>query len=164
MDGFEQWYREVYPRVVTTLTVALASADDAAEAAADAFLKAFQRWDRVQVMERPDGWVYRVALNTGRRHSRRNGRRRISEVVAAAGEASPPPTRSLAAVEALVEFDDLLGGLPERMRRIVALRHVADLTEPMIANVLGISRSTVSSTLRDAYRRMEATFEAEERR
>jgi RNA polymerase sigma-70 factor, ECF subfamily len=159
MDGFEDWYREVYPRVVTTLTVALASPDDAAEATAEAFLKAFQRWERVRAMDRPDGWVYRVALNAGRRH----GRRRTSEAVAAAGEASPPPSRSAAATEALVEFHELLAGLPERMRQIVALRHVADLTEPMIAEVLGISRSTVSSTLRDAYRRMEPAVQEERR-
>jgi len=159
MLEFEDWYREVSPRVVTTLELALGSADDAAEATAEAFLKAYQRWDRVQTMERPDGWVYRVALNAGRRH----GRKRISEATTV-GEGSSPPSRTSAATEALIEFDEMVEGLPARMRQIVVLRHVADLTEPMIADVLRISRSTVSSTLRDAYRRMELAVDREEQR
>ena len=159
MEGFEEWYRETYPGVVTTLSVVLASDDDAADATAEAFIKAFQRWDRVRDMERPDGWVYRVALNAARRH----GRRRTSEA-ARSGEVPPPPNRTSAAAEAVVEFVELLAGLPVRMRQVVALRHVADLTEPMIAEVLDISRSTVSSTLRDAYRRIESVLAAEERR
>jgi DNA-directed RNA polymerase specialized sigma24 family protein len=34
----------------------------------------------------------------------------------------------------------------------VVLRYVADLTEAQIATAMGVSRSTVSSTLRDAHR------------
>lgn len=159
MDGFEGWYREVYPRVVTTLTAAFGSRDAAADAAAEAFLAAFRRWERVCEMERPDGWVFRVALNEGRRHARR----RMSEAVARE-EAPPPPIRTEQAEAALVEFMSMLDGLPERMCQVVALRHVGDLTEPMIAEVLGVSRSTVSSTLRDAYRRLEPLVRLEEDR
>ena len=150
VDGFEDWYREVYPRVVTTLTAGLGSPEAAADATAEAFVKAFERWDRVRAMDRPDGWVYRVAFNAGRRHAAR----RISEAVAM-GEAPPPPVQTPHAGEALVEFCSLLEGLPDRMRQVVALRHITDLTEEMTAEVLGISRSTVSSTLRDAHGRLE---------
>jgi DNA-directed RNA polymerase specialized sigma24 family protein len=45
-------------------------------------------------------------------------------------------------------------GLTERQRTVVALRYVADLKERDIAEVLGISRSTVSTTLRDAHARL----------
>ena len=158
MDEFEQWYREVYPRVVTTLTVVLGSTEDAADASAEAFLRAYQRWDRVVGMDRPDGWVYRVALNVGRRH----GRRRRAD--AARSRAVALPFRTAEATEALDEFQALVEGLSDRMKGVLALRYVADLTEPMIADVLRISRSTVSSTLRDAYARIERSLDAEERR
>lgn len=158
MDDFEGWYREVYPRVVSTLTAAFGSAEAAADATADAFVKAFQRWDRVSRMDRPDGWVYRVALNEGRRHFSR----RVSEA-AALRESPPSPRLTSSAADALAEFTGLVEGLPDRMRQVVALRHVADLTESSIAEVLGISRSTVSSTLRDAYLRLESVI-VEERR
>ncbi len=44
--------------------------------------------------------------------------------------------------------------LAPRQREIVVLRHVTDLREAEIAQALGISRSTVSSTLRSAYERL----------
>jgi RNA polymerase sigma factor (sigma-70 family) len=44
--------------------------------------------------------------------------------------------------------------LSERQRTVVALRYVVDLKERDIAEVLGISRSTVSTTLRDAHTRL----------
>lgn len=157
MDSFEQWYRTVYPGVVTTLSVVLGSTEDAADATAEAFLRAYQRWDRVAGMDRPDGWVYRVALNVGRRHGRR------LRADAARARAVALPIRTAEATEALEEFHGLLEGLSDRMKEVLALRHVADLTEPMIAEVLGVSRSTVSSTLRDAHRRIERSLDAEER-
>lgn len=160
MDSFEDWYRVVYPRVVTTLTAAFGSADVAADATADAFVKAFQRWDRVGRMDRPDGWVYRVAMNAGRRQFGR----RASEGAAMRRAAAAAPQRTEPAAGALDEFVSMVDGLPERMRQVVALRHVADLTETTIADVLGISRSTVSSALRDAYQRLEVVVEVREDR
>jgi hypothetical protein len=37
---------------------------------------------------------------------------------------------------------------------VVVFRHIADLSEAQIAEILKISRSTVSSTLADAHRRL----------
>ncbi|MEZ5167047.1 MAG: sigma-70 family RNA polymerase sigma factor [Acidimicrobiales bacterium] len=45
----------------------------------------------------------------------------------------------------------LVEDLPLRRRTAVVLRHVGQLTEPEIAQVMGISRGTVSATLRQAY-------------
>jgi RNA polymerase sigma factor (sigma-70 family) len=55
----------------------------------------------------------------------------------------------------------LVAPLPARTREVLVLRHVADLTEPAIAAALGISRGTVSSTLRDGHRRIAQRLEAE---
>jgi RNA polymerase sigma factor (sigma-70 family) len=153
---FEGWYRAVYPRVVTTLSVTLGSTDEATDVSQEAMARAYERWSSVGEMDNPDGWVFRVALN----EARRRGRRRATERrLRAAADPPPPPTS-----DALVELRELVDGLPPRMREVVVLRHVADLTEPMIAEVSGISRGTVSSTLRDAYDRLARSManEAEE--
>ena len=42
--------------------------------------------------------------------------------------------------------------LPDRQRMAVVLRYLADLTEPDIATIMGVSRGTVASTLADARR------------
>ena len=151
---FEDWYRQLYPRFVTTLAVTLGSSDEAAEVAGDAFVAAYEQWERVGAMDNPAGWTYRAAMNGARRRGRRRGAERDKALHLAP---SPP------ANESLLELSELLGDLPPRMRQVVALRHVADLTEADVAEVLGISRGTVSSTLRDGYRRLALSIQTDER-
>ena len=53
--------------------------------------------------------------------------------------------------------------LAERQRTAIVLRYVADLKEEEIASVMGVGRSTVSTTLRDARSRLEALLNIDER-
>jgi RNA polymerase sigma factor (sigma-70 family) len=39
-----------------------------------------------------------------------------------------------------------VAGLPRRQREVLALRYYLDLTEPEIAEILGVARGTVSAT------------------
>src|SRR5215475_11668319 len=70
-SDFGAWYREEHPRVLAALTVAAGSTDVAADATSDAFVRAYERWDRVRAMASPGGWLYKVALNNVRRRARR---------------------------------------------------------------------------------------------
>ncbi len=47
-----------------------------------------------------------------------------------------------------------MADLPPRQRTAMVLRYVADLTEPEIAQAMGIRRSTVSATLAAARKRL----------
>ncbi len=62
---------------------------------------------------------------------------------------------------------ELVRDLPERQRQAVVLRYLADLDERDIAEAMGVTRGTVSSTLFDARRRLAQLLEtpdvAEER-
>ena len=49
-----------------------------------------------------------------------------------------------------------VASLPIRQRTAVVLRHVADLTQDEIAAAMGVTRSTVVSTLDDAHRNLRA--------
>jgi RNA polymerase sigma-70 factor (ECF subfamily) len=154
---FEQWYRGLDPRLHTTIRIACGSADEADEVVAEAFARASARWTRVRRMPNPDGWTYTVAVNLVRRRGRRRTRERQLALVA--GTSTPVSIDT----GATLRFTELVAPLPDRMREIVVLRHVADLTEPMIAEVLGISRGTVSSTLRDAHARLADRLRSDER-
>lgn len=44
--------------------------------------------------------------------------------------------------------------LPDRARQALGLRYVADFTEAQVAEVMGVARGTVASTLSDARRRL----------
>ena len=58
---FDPWYEEQHPLVLAALTVASGQPDVAAEATDEAFLRAYERWERVRRMDSPGGWLYRAA-------------------------------------------------------------------------------------------------------
>lgn len=141
-ETFDGWYREIHPGLVSSLTVAFGDADLASEAADEAVVRAFERWKRISAMESPGGWTYQVAVNVARRKRRRRGveallmRDRPAQPVA--GPAG--------------ELWLLVAELPERQRIAVAFRHVAGMTEAEVGEAMGITRGTVSATLRNAYK------------
>jgi RNA polymerase sigma factor (sigma-70 family) len=148
--GFDEFYETAYPRVSAALVLALSDRDLAADAADEAFVRAYAAWDRVSRMASPGGWVFKVALNVGRRQARRAANRRAAEHRAA----TPPAAEAAGA--ASVEFAERIAGLPERQRLAVILRYVADLPEHDIADAMGIRRGTVASLLSTAHRRLRA--------
>jgi RNA polymerase sigma-70 factor (ECF subfamily) len=147
-EAFEDWYRDIHARLVTLLALAVGDADTGREAADEALVRAYERWDRVSAMNSPGAWTYRVGLNFARRKVRRRslegrllGRTRVPDV--------PGPAGELWLIVAV---------LPARQREAVLLRHVAQFTESEIASAMGVARGTVSSTLRAAYRQLEQSI------
>jgi DNA-directed RNA polymerase specialized sigma24 family protein len=141
---FESWYRREYPRVLATLVLVLGHGDLAREAADEAFARALARWPSVSQMASPGGWTYRVALNLARRSARRAAlEHRLLRGARPEDHSVPGPA---------VELWHVVGGLPRRQREVVVLRHLLDLREREIADVLGIRRSSVSQSLAAAHR------------
>lgn len=144
-ESFDGWYLREHPRLIATLLLSTGDMDLATEGVDEAFTRALERWDRVSAMESPTGWTFRVALN----HARRTARRRSFEQRVLMRRAKEVPIPAPAG-----EIWQVVSVLPPRQREVVALRHIGDLSESEIAHVLGISRSTVSSTLSDAHDRL----------
>lgn len=142
LDSFDDWYAREHARLINTLLLATGDIDVASESVDEAFARALERWDRVSKMASPTGWTYKVALHHARRTARRSAFERHLHLRHPASNEVPSPA---------VELWHLVSHLSLRQREVVVLRHVADLTEKDIGDVLGISRSTVSSTLADAY-------------
>ena len=146
-DGhrFEGWYQRAYPRLATAMVALTGNRDVVSEVTDEAFARAWRYWRRVSEMDSPEGWVYRVALNLVRTRSRRRRveRRALSRLAVRADAAAPAG-----------EVWELVRDLSERQRQAVVLRYVGDLDEREIAEVMGITRGTVASTLFDARRRL----------
>lgn len=149
-EGFAGWYREQHPRVLAALTIVAGSADVAADATAEAFVRAYERWDRVRTMGSPGGWLYRVALNVVRRRARRLGRERDLVRRAVLRTALPAPATSTAPSALQPEVWAAVRALPDRQRTAVALRYVLDLPEAEVAALMGITRGAASSYLTTA--------------
>lgn len=140
---FEVWYRALHPRLVAAVLLSTGHLDDAAEVADESMVRALERWSHVRTMASPDGWVFQVAFNLVRRRGRR---RALEQTVLRRSAAGATDVVAGPAGEAW----DAVRHLTPRQRQVVVLRYVADLPEAEIAEVLGISRGTVSSTLADA--------------
>jgi RNA polymerase sigma-70 factor (ECF subfamily) len=153
VEGFEEWYEACRPRAVAWLWAATGDRGLAEECVDEAFARALARWTRVRSMEFPRRWVETVALNQLRRTMRRRSMedRLLRRVDRPADDAALPDAELWSAVR----------GLPERQRMAVSLRYVADMSEEDVAQVMGITRGTVASTLSDARRSLARTLQTE---
>jgi RNA polymerase sigma factor (sigma-70 family) len=145
MIDFASWYSIEYPRVVNALTLLTGDQQVSTEAASEAFVRALAKWDRVSKMDSPGGWLYKVALNDARRRLRRSSRERDTAV-----DLGWTPSSYIPA-ERDHDLWNAVARLPHRTRSAVVLRYVADLTEPAIAQALGVQRGTVATMLRRAH-------------
>lgn len=141
---FAEWYRQAQPGLLESVLRAVNRQAVAEDALDEAFEKAFARWERVQSMRSPNGWVYRVAVNAARRQLSREVREGERLAFATAGRSCEPPPGG----EAWLVVADL----PLRQRTAVVLRHVGGMTEAQVALAMGVTRSTISSTLASAYK------------
>ena len=151
---FGDWYTAVRPRLVRTVTALVRDRAGAEEICAEAFSRAFRRWEHVRSEVRdPDAWVFRVAINLARR-SWRPPRFSSSRSVL-------DPRRDVTTDHVPdVDLWRLVYALPKRQRQVVLLRYVGDLTESSIADVLGISPGSVSASLTKARTRLRTQLEA----
>jgi RNA polymerase sigma factor (sigma-70 family) len=135
IQSFEQFYREVKDRVWQAVLVSGRHPTRAEDAVADAFAKAYERWESVGRLENPTGWVVRVAIN------RYNSDWRIWR-----RERSDPPDARLTTPDYPSDHDlvGVVWRLPQRQRQVIALRVIADLSENETGRILGISSKTVS--------------------
>jgi RNA polymerase sigma factor (sigma-70 family) len=139
-SDFEGWYLLHHARLVNSLYLVCGNSDVAREATDEAFARAAARWSRVGAMESPIGWTYKVALNRLRRQTR--GLRRERELWHESSRSNRPVP-----VLEHPEVWDAVRALPPRQRAAIVLRYVADRPEAEIADILGVSRSTVASNL-----------------
>ena len=147
---FGAWYHDRYRPLHASLLAFFGDRELATEAADEAFARALQHWRRVGAMESPDGWVWVVARNVGRRLARRRARERAAVVGGTRGDGPP--------ADVGVELWDAVERLPARERELVALRYVLDLGEVDIARTLGLAPGTVARSLHDARGRLRVAL------
>ncbi|MGC4760668.1 SigE family RNA polymerase sigma factor [Micromonospora trifolii] len=140
-DGFEEFYRASRHRVVTVLYALSGDLHEAQDAAQEAYVRAWQRWQRIREYEDPEAWVRVVSHRLLRNRWRkiRNGmtaHRRHGP----ATPAGPPSENTVALVAALRR-------LPLEQRESIVLYHLADLSVTDIATQIGVPVGTVKARL-----------------
>ena len=143
VEDFDAWYLELHPSLGSALLAWCGAASVASDSLDEAFVRSYERWDRVRRMESPAGWVWRTATNVVRRKLRRRDFEQAVLRRQSAGESTV--THEPSADE--LDLRQALLTLTQRQRTAIVLRYVADLPLREIGAVMGIAEGTVSATL-----------------
>ena len=138
--GFTRFVQAHEPRL-RAAAVAAYGRDVGSDAVSEAMTVAWERWSEVSQMANPAGYVYGIARNLARRATRR---RSVS--------LPRPPDHLMPDVEP--KLPGALSSLPDRQRQVVVLVHGLQWTHQEVAELLGLSRSTVQNHLERGLRRL----------
>jgi RNA polymerase sigma-70 factor (ECF subfamily) len=134
---FETFFEDERSDLHAALWLVTRNRHEAEEIMQDAFLKLWERWERVARLDDPTGYLYRTAMNGFRNRSRRAGvaLRKTVRLL--------PPDDGLARVEERVTIVRALAPLTPRQRAAVVLTYILGYTSDEAAELLGIRASTV---------------------
>ena len=135
--GFDTFFQEEHERLFKALYFVTGNHDDAEELMQDAFLKLWERWDRIATIEDPTGYLFRIALN-GFRMRRRHAATAIRKF-------SPLPEERDAFLDADMRADvrQLLLELTPRQRAALVLVDLLGYPSEQAARLLRVRPSTV---------------------
>ena len=148
---FEEFFAERRPDLVRALSLHFGNDDLGAEAADDAFLRAYERWATVSRHPNPYGWAYVVGINRGRSLLRRRAvAHRKQPLLAAARDAARDDEPSAAALDTR----RAVAKLRNPYRSVVIARFFIGWSVAETAAVLKVSEGTVKSRLSRALRQL----------
>ncbi|GAB4057881.1 sigma factor-like helix-turn-helix DNA-binding protein [Catellatospora paridis] len=150
MDDFGEFYAARKDAVYRALLVATRGQPGAEDAVAEAFTRAYARWETVGAHPNPTAWVLRTALNEQRTWWRRLRRELLGDPPDVGGVADRDPGGLDARLRVLVM------ALPTRQRQVVALRLLADLSAEETGRTLRIGAATVHVHLHRALATLRA--------
>lgn len=157
-EAFDQLVRATY---VDTYTLALrltGHEEDARDVVQDVYLRAYRGLRRFRGDARFATWLFRITANCASSHLGRRRRHAHEELrdddapVDVRAETDPVQRAETGALR--VELQEALAELPPRLRAVVVLRDIYDLTHEAIAAELGISETAAKVRLHRARRRL----------
>ncbi|HEY6568517.1 MAG TPA: sigma-70 family RNA polymerase sigma factor [Actinomycetota bacterium] len=150
VTSFEEFFDNERARLFGALAVMSGNRAEAEEVMQEAFLKVWERWDRVSAMESPEGFLYRTAMNVYRSRLRR------ATVVIRKATNLLPEDDALVEVERRDEIVRLLRTLTPRERETIVLTSYLGFSTEEAGRLLGIRANTVrvlTSRARNSLRR-----------
>lgn len=136
---FTEFAREMEPRLRYALTACMGSAQ-ARDAAQEALIYAWEHWEKMQTVDNPAGYLYRLA------------KRRAWRAVKRQPRMDPlPPEEHLTIEPRLVPA---LEQLSKMQRQVVYLVEGLGMSQRETAGMLGVGRTTVETHLQRAMARL----------
>ncbi|KAA0256442.1 RNA polymerase sigma factor [Acidobacteria bacterium ACD] len=156
--GFDDFYRETYPRLWAFLVRTTREPALAQELAQESFVRLLgSRGASLPGGERR-AYLFRIAENLARDAGRRRARERTTPFDEAPDPAAPEPAEPMGRRAAAA-----LSALPERQRKLLWLAHVEGFAHVEIARLLDLTPGSVRVLLHRARGRFRELFDAEGR-
>ena len=135
--SFEDFFREEHAGLFRALCLVTGSRQEAEDIMQIAFMKVFERWERVAVMVHPQGFLYRIAMNEFRSAYRRAAR--ATKRAVTPGE----PDDAFSSVENRDVVIRALRQLIPQQRAAIVLTSLLGYSSGEAGDMLGMSASTV---------------------
>lgn len=143
-EGFEAFFRRLYPSAQVVGLRLTGSVRSAEAVAIEAFTDALVRWRRVSRLPHRDAWVLRRVVDDALERARH-------DPPAVRAEDDEPEVRR-ALVGALAQ-------LPKRQRDVLVLHHLARLPLPQVAGALGVSPDHARAELHEGVEGLRALLD-----
>lgn len=147
-DAARHLTHRLAPRVMAYAMRVLNDRPEAEDVAQEAMLRLWRiapewRQGEAQVTT----WLFRVATNLATDRLRKRIRRRAAALddTPEVADDQPGAVQSLIETDRMAALQNALDQLPERQRQAVVLRHIEGLSNPEIAEILGIGVEAVES-------------------
>ena len=147
-ESFEGCFDDMFLRARRLAHRMLGDAGAAEDVAAEALVRTYANWSRVQALPYRDAWVLRVTTNLALDALRRRQPR----------QAPPLKDEFEDATAQRMTLTAALRQLPRRQREVIALRYLAGLSERDVAAALGIGDGTVKTHVSRALQRLRETL------
>jgi RNA polymerase sigma-70 factor (ECF subfamily) len=158
---FESYHDRIY-RYVLSLVKNPAEAEDLTQ---DAFLHAYRHGDSLRDPEAVRGWLYRIATHVclDRLRQRKplislDGEEGVARVAPPVSQ-SPSPLDVSERKETSACVQRCLDFLPDKYRAVILLHEAHSLTAPEIADLLGVTLTTVKIRLHRARHKLQQVME-----
>jgi RNA polymerase sigma-70 factor (ECF subfamily) len=136
---FDEFFRSSHRRALAAMYLVTGNRHEAEEIVQDAFVRVFERWDRIQGLDDPEGYLLRTAMNVFRDRFRRAAlavRRTITTSMA---------DDDLRAVDDRDELVRMLKPLAPRQRAALVATSILDMSAEEAGRLLGMKASSVRS-------------------
>jgi RNA polymerase sigma-70 factor, ECF subfamily len=150
---FEYFFEANERRLYGTLCLVTGDSREAEELVQEAFLRVWERWDRVRVMNDPAAYLFRTAFNLFRSQLRRLLRAARRTVLPL------PQTDASDQIDERLDLLAALRRLTPRQRAAVVLLDLMDLPSEEAGKILGVKAVTVRTLASQARQTLRTAVE-----
>jgi RNA polymerase sigma factor (sigma-70 family) len=137
LASFDDFFETEAPALFRRMCLVTGSRHEAEDVMQEAFMKLFERWDRVSGLQDPQGYLYRTAFNVFRRRARRAALAVKRQLRLA------PPADSFENVEDRQVVSQGLAKLTPRQRAAIVLTELLGYGSEEAGALLGVRAVTV---------------------